>query len=82
MVVRYFGGIKLGVPGLIRAYKSAAADVLDHSEIVEKVASEGFGVTFDYMAMDRVMRVTRKWASPLEIYCGGSVQNGNEGEAQ
>lgn len=83
VVVRYFGGIKLGVPGLIRAYKSAAADVLDHSEIVEKVASEGFGVTFDYMAMDRVMRVIKEMGHlPLEIYCGGSVQNGNEGEAQ
>ncbi len=58
-VVRYFGGIKLGVPGLIRAYKSAAADALDHSEIVEKVATEGFGVTFDYAAMDRVMRIVK-----------------------
>lgn len=59
VVVRYFGGIKLGVPGLIRAYKTAAADALDHAEVVEKVASEGYAVTFDYVAMDRVMRVLK-----------------------
>ena len=59
VVVRYFGGIKLGVPGLIRAYKAAAADALDHAEVVEKVASEGYAVTFDYVAMDRVMRVLK-----------------------
>lgn len=59
VVVRYFGGIKLGVPGLIRAYKTAAADALDHAEVVEKVASEGCAVTFDYVAMDRVMRVLK-----------------------
>ena len=47
VVVRYFGGIKLGVPGLIRAYKAAAADALDYA------------VTFDYVAMDRVMRVLK-----------------------
>lgn len=59
VVVRYFGGIKLGVPGLIRAYKAAAADALDHAEVVEKVASEWYAVTFDYVAMDRVMRVLK-----------------------
>ena len=59
VVVRYFGGIKLGVPGLIRAYKTATADALDHAEVVEKVASEGYAVTFDYVAMDRVMRVLK-----------------------
>ena len=67
VVVRYFGGIKLGVPGLIRAYKSAAADALDHAETVEKVASELFSVTFDYTAMDRVMRVLKDMGiSPLK----------------
>ena len=59
VVVRYFGGTKLGVPGLIRAYKTAASDALDHADVVEKVASEGFAVTFDYTAMDRVMRVLK-----------------------
>ena len=59
VVVRYFGGIKLGVPGLIRAYKAAAADALDHAEVVEKVAAEGLAVVFDYTAMDRVMRVLK-----------------------
>ena len=59
VVVRYFGGTKLGVPGLIRAYRTAAADALDHAAVVEKVASEGFAVTFDYAGMDRVMRVLK-----------------------
>ena len=44
---------------LIRAYKTATADALDHAEVVEKVASEGYAVTFDYVAMDRVMRVLK-----------------------
>ena len=59
VVVRYFGGTKLGVPGLIRAYKTAAADALDHARTVEKVASERYAVTFDYVAMDRVMRILK-----------------------
>ena len=59
VVVRYFGGTKLGVPGLIQAYKTAAADALDHARTVEKVASERYAVTFDYVAMDRVMRILK-----------------------
>ena len=62
VVVRYFGGTKLGVPGLIRAYKTAAADALDHARTVEKVASERYAVTFDYVAMDRVMRILKDMA--------------------
>ena len=71
VVVRYFGGIKLGVPGLIRAYKAAAADALDHAEVVEKVASEGYAVTFDYVAMDRVMRVLKDMGIAPSRYTAG-----------
>lgn len=60
VVVRYFGGIKLGVPGLIRAYRSAAAAAIGAGKVVDKVASEGFSVTFDYAAMDKVMRVLKE----------------------
>ena len=57
VVVRYFGGIKLGIPGLIRAYKSATADAIANAEIVEKIACKRFKVHFGYMGMNNVMKV-------------------------
>ena len=57
VVVRYFGGIKLGIPGLIRAYKTATADALANAEIVEKIASRMYRVHFGYMSMNSVMKV-------------------------
>ncbi len=59
VVVRYFGGIKLGVPGLIRAYKSATADAIANAEIIEKIAGEFFIITFDYLQMNDVMKVLK-----------------------
>ncbi len=59
VVVRYFGGTKLGVPGLIRAYRSATQDALSNAEIIEKVAGETLTVTFDYLQMNDVMRVLK-----------------------
>ena len=55
VVVRYFGGILLGVPGLIRAYKSAAADALDKAQIVEKTATRRWSLEFGYELMPAVM---------------------------
>ena len=57
VVVRYFGGIKLGIPGLIRAYKTATADAIANAEIVEKIASKMYRVRFGYMSMNNVMKV-------------------------
>ena len=57
VVVRYFGGIKLGIPGLIRAYKTSTADALTNAEIVEKIASKLYRVHFGYMNMNSVMKV-------------------------
>ncbi len=57
VVVRYFGGIKLGIPGLIRAYKTATADAIANAEIVEKIASKMYRVHFGYMSMNSVMKV-------------------------
>ena len=57
VVVRYFGGIKLGIPGLIRAYKTSTADALANAEIVEKIASRLYRVHFGYMSMNSVMKV-------------------------
>ena len=59
VVVRYFGGIKLGIPGLIRAYKTSTADALAQAEIVEKVAGKTFRVKFDYLSMNSVMKVLK-----------------------
>lgn len=59
VVVRYFGGVKLGVPGLIRAYRTATQDALANAEIVEKVAGERFTVTFGYLQMNDVMKVLK-----------------------
>jgi uncharacterized YigZ family protein len=56
-VIRYFGGIKLGIPGLIRAYKTSTADALANAEIVEKIASKLYRVHFGYMNMNSVMKV-------------------------
>ena len=59
VVVRYFGGIKLGIPGLIRAYKTSTADALANAEIIEKIASKRFRISFGYMNMNDVMKVMK-----------------------
>lgn len=59
VVVRYFGGIKLGIPGLIRAYKTSSADAISNSEIVEKIASKTFRIRYGYMSMNGVMKVLK-----------------------
>ncbi|MDE5945038.1 MAG: YigZ family protein [Rikenella sp.] len=59
VVVRYFGGIKLGVPGLIAAYKEATADALANVEIVERTEDRALEVEFPYLAMNEVMRVVK-----------------------
>ncbi len=59
IVVRYFGGTKLGVPGLIHAYKEASIDVLRNAEIIEKTVDDVYGVKFDYEAMNNVMKIIK-----------------------
>ena len=59
VVVRYFGGVKLGVPGLIRAYRTATQDALANALIVEKVAGEHFTLKFGYLQMNDVMKVLK-----------------------
>ena len=59
VVVRYFGGVKLGVPGLIRAYKTATQDALDNAAVIEKIAGEHFTLKFGYLQMNDVMRVLK-----------------------
>ena len=66
VVVRYFGGIKLGIPGLIRAYKTSTADALAAATVIEKVAGKNFCLDFDYMAMNAVMKVLKDMGLPQE----------------
>ena len=60
VVVRVFGGVKLGVGGLISAYKTTAQMVLENCEIVEKTIDIHFSITFDYQNMNKVMRVIKE----------------------
>lgn len=60
VVVRYFGGVKLGVGGLISAYRTAAQMALEASEIVEKTIDIHYLVSFDYKNMNKVMRVIKE----------------------
>ena len=64
VVVRYFGGIKLGIPGLIRAYKTSTSDALSSAQIVEKIAAQNFGISFDYLSMNAVMKVLKDMDLP------------------
>lgn len=54
--VRYFGGIKLGVGGLIKAYRNSAKLVLENCKIIEKTVDRFFQLNFEYAQMSRVMR--------------------------
>lgn len=60
VVVRIFGGIKLGVGGLITAYKTAAQMTLESSEIIEKTIDIHYLVSFDYKNINKVMRVIKE----------------------
>lgn len=59
IVIRYFGGTKLGIPGLINAYKSAAADALNNAKIIEKNIEINLKIMFQYAEMNEVMRITK-----------------------
>ena len=64
VVVRYFGGIKLGIPGLIRAYKTSTADALSSAQILEKTACRHFRLRFGYLSMNAVMKVLKDMELP------------------
>jgi uncharacterized YigZ family protein len=59
VVVRYFGGTKLGVPGLIAAYKESTAQVLAECEIVERTVDVVLRVEFSYIVMNDIMRIVK-----------------------
>lgn len=59
VVVRYFGGTKLGVSGLINAYKSAASDSLTNNSVLEKLMTLEFKIQFGYDQLNNVMRLVK-----------------------
>lgn len=79
VVVRYFGGVKLGIPGLINAYKSAAMEALNNTQIVERIVHEVYQIDFSYLAMNEVMRIVKEHAlvvqrSDFDLKCLLEVQ--------
>lgn len=60
VVVRYFGGVKLGVGGLISAYKTTAQMALENAIIIEKTIDKHFLIHFDYKNMNKVMRIIKE----------------------
>jgi uncharacterized YigZ family protein len=61
VVVRYFGGVKLGVGGLITAYKKAAEDALQHAEIIEKQVTGMIEIDYEYASTAEVMRAVNEF---------------------
>ncbi len=59
IVVRYFGGILLGVGGLIQAYRQATADALDNAKIVQGIQTCVYSIQFDYTVMNQVLKVVK-----------------------
>lgn len=60
IVVRYYGGVNLGTGGLIVAYRTAAADALDHATIETRLVEEVITYSFPYPMMNAVMRVIKE----------------------
>lgn len=60
IVVRYFGGIKLGTSGLIVAYRQATADAIAEAEVIEKTVDEDISFIFEYPFLNDVMRIVKE----------------------
>ena len=61
VVVRYFGGTKLGVGGLIHAYKTAATDAIANNTIVKKIVTASIKIHFEYLSMNSVMKLIKDY---------------------
>lgn len=74
VVVRYFGGTLLGVPGLINAYKTATADALANAPFTEKWIEERVDINFDYPVMNEVLHLLKQseatiYKQDLQLFC-------------
>jgi uncharacterized YigZ family protein len=61
VVIRYFGGTKLGIPGLINAYRNSAAEAISDATIIEKHISDIYSIDFTYEEMNLVMRLIKEY---------------------
>jgi len=59
VVIRYYGGTKLGVPGLIHAYKTAALDAINNATILTKIVKEIYEIEYPYEVMNDVMKIIK-----------------------
>jgi uncharacterized YigZ family protein len=66
VVVRYFGGTLLGVPGLINAYKSSTKDALENADIITRTVNERFVTNYEYPAMNDVMKILKDTGSDIQ----------------
>ena len=74
IVVRYFGGTLLGVPGLINAYKTVTALALQCSPVIQKPIEVNYIVQFNYTEMNDVMRIMKKYnctiyKNEMQLFC-------------
>lgn len=78
VVVRYFGGTLLGVPGLINAYKTATADALANAPLTEKWIEDRVDINFDYPVMNEVLHLLKQseatiYKQDLQLFCAIEV---------
>ncbi len=66
VVVRYFGGIKLGVSGLVTAYKIATQEVLNNATIIEKIVYQQISIEFNYLQMNEIMKIIKDFNLELK----------------
>lgn len=74
IVVRYFGGTLLGVPGLINAYKTSASFALQLTPVIKKPVMVNYRLQFDYTVMNEVMRIIKKYEcevqkQDMQLFC-------------
>jgi uncharacterized YigZ family protein len=65
VVIRYFGGSKLGIPGLINAYKTATKEALDQATIVVKTINGRIEIGYDYLSMNEVMKTLKEESAAI-----------------
>lgn len=78
VVARYFGGTLLGVPGLINAYRSAAALVLQTVPVIQKAVERQYRLHFDYTIMNKVMTVIKQYncsiaEQEIQLFCSVTI---------
>jgi uncharacterized YigZ family protein len=79
VVIRYFGGVKLGTSGLIVAYRSAAQDAISHAKVVEKTVDEKISIRFEYPFLNAIMKIVKEEEIPIisqkfDINCEMTLQ--------